>query len=260
MALAIDAFVDVFGGNNSPVVFPALTTTSASDVIIVSLCGLVGGTPAITVSDTAGLTWTQRAVIDPLGFIPIYEWYAISPGTLSGDVISITWSGGPNQSSYTVATAVAISGANTTTPFDTNASLPTTGQVDPAVLSTTASHTIVFMGLRSGDQSPTPGTGWTQLVTNVGSNYWMWEYQIFSTAQTNVNVTLGDSGSGIGYIADAIQAVSGAIFTWSDLGQGQRDTPSARTEIVSYKPHSELARSKFPIGYERRPSGLIARV
>lgn len=201
----IDAFVDVFGGNSNPVSFPGLTTTHTNDVIIVEFAALASGTPALTISDTAGLTWTQRAVTDPLGFIPVYEYYAVSTGTLSGDVITITF--GASTSSFTVGTAVAISGGNTTTPYDVNASLPDPGQTDPGTVSTTAASTIIFMGLRSSNASPTPGTGWTQLVNSTGSEYWIWEYQIVSSAQTNLSVTLGSgtAGSGIGYIADAVQ-------------------------------------------------------
>jgi hypothetical protein len=60
-------------------------------VIIVGCdCFPASAASTFSVKDTAGLTFTSRAVIGIGGNQFVHEWYAIAPGRLSSDMISVT--------------------------------------------------------------------------------------------------------------------------------------------------------------------------
>ena len=92
-----------------------LTTSNPNEVIILDIDS---GATVGSVSDTAGLTWQQRAVASVNGSF-LYEYYAIAPNELSADTITVNFTG----STTSVLNAFSIVGANTSSPFDTNASL-----------------------------------------------------------------------------------------------------------------------------------------
>ena len=95
-----------------------MTTANANDVIILNIAE--NGTTVSSVSDTAGLTWHQEAVAGTGPYL-IYQYYAIAPTALSADAITVNFTG---SSYFADLNAFGISGANTSSPFDPNASLP----------------------------------------------------------------------------------------------------------------------------------------
>ena len=174
-----------------------LTTSKPDDVIIV----FANTTNSFTgISDTAGLTWNERAIGGPAGggnFIT-EEWYAIAPSSLSGDAITVTELNG-----YASLDAFGISGANTSSPFDSGG--PVTGTTtDTDVISTTNANDMLIAGFGYGNASPDPSAGFTLLYSE---NYLMSEYAIVSSTQTNLSVN-NDQGYTQGSIVDAIKAAT----------------------------------------------------
>lgn len=153
MTITIDGHTN--GGANSvtSTVNCTLSTTLGSDIIVALIVGEFDGQMYDTISsvgDTAGLTWHQRHQVTESGGDYPYDtevWWAYSSGILSNDVITATF-GGNFDSACMVA--FGVNGANTSNPWDGNASLPAgnvgSGTMPPSVgsVSTNASTTMVF--------------------------------------------------------------------------------------------------------------------
>lgn len=208
-------------GTTSPPAL-SLTTTRTNDtiVLLIQLTNNTGGAaPSVTsISDTAGLTWASREV---LAFttgggnaIHLEEWYAVSSGILTSDAISLTLGGGAVGAGR--VSAVAINGANLSTPFDPNVSLAastssTTGSTPSVTISTTKAKDILFNYLGDGSGSVSLGTvtrpsGFSQILsTGTFSDF---SSSIVSTMQSSVAMNFSFSGGSNGYymILDAIQA------------------------------------------------------
>jgi hypothetical protein len=131
------------------------TTTSTNDIIIVGThnerTAAQGSFATVsTISDTAALTWHLRKRLQlnagsgsgGAAFNNAEEWWAFSSGALTADAIVITFSTTVDNAT---AGSCGISGANTTNPFDNNASMPdtNTGIVNspPTVTAGTTSNT-----------------------------------------------------------------------------------------------------------------------
>ena len=99
------------------------STTLANDVVCLLVEAGGSGTVAVTsVTSTSGLTWTKRKAVAFNGTAWSFElWYAVSAAVRTNDVISVAASG--TNPGYRL-TVWAVNGANQTTPFDANASLP----------------------------------------------------------------------------------------------------------------------------------------
>lgn len=212
----------------SPIIIAGLTTTSTNDrIVVVAHAEAVNATgvhPTISsITDTAGLSYTlrKRCTLDNAGQGNAYstteEWSALSPGALTGDVITINISG-----TFEDATAVVngYSGADATNPFDINASLPNcataagnTAPTSGAVISTSSTNTMLLglTGSASGITN-TAGAGFT-LNGNVnngsGSNASSSaiEYKAVTSAQSGVTVAFtatAPNGGGWMLISDAL--------------------------------------------------------
>ena len=69
-----------------------LTTANPNDVIILDIA--YNGPAIASISDTAGLTWHERAVAGSSGS-QIYQYYAIAPNALAADSITVDFAGTP---------------------------------------------------------------------------------------------------------------------------------------------------------------------
>lgn len=122
MAIAIDG-TNSATSTGSTLTQP-LTTTQANDLIIlfVKTAAVGDGVVSTVVDDGPGLTWTRRKSQSwQTGNAVLEEWYAISPGIFNANII-VTMTLGSASPKRTIA--IGISGADTVTPFDTNASVP----------------------------------------------------------------------------------------------------------------------------------------
>ncbi len=220
-ALAVLA-VDTTAGPNAGGVCGnniSLTTGGTNRLIILHVSF---GTTAsgVSVSDTAGLTWTQRAS-EIQATTGIQEWWAKAPSTLSSDTITVNCT-----SSGLSFIAIAISGADTTTPFDTNGSVPAHNQSAGSTsasltISTTNANTLLLAILRGAGSlgTITGPSGFTSVgpATTSSPRY----YKIVSSTQSSVAVAYSWTNSvANGYIVDAIQAPAAAATSNMLLDSG----------------------------------------
>ncbi len=180
----------------------SLTTANANDVIIAVVA--VNTTTVSTIS-SAHLNFTLRKREQVSGG-PYYldVWYAVAPVALSAEAITVTLSaalGSPYP--YCTVDIFGVSGANTSTIFDSNSSLPAAVQSGDVKLSTSNANDFILGAYRMATiPSPTAGTGWTQIS---GANYQLVEYQIVSSVQSSLDVAIGTgSGNDDAGIGDAI--------------------------------------------------------
>jgi hypothetical protein len=209
LALDGEAYFTEFGDANDLEKDSAsvtLTTTQANDVIILDV--LQDGTAVGSVSDAAGLVWQQRAVAGT-GSDTIYEYYAIAPDALSSDVITVNFAG---TASYVDLNAFGVSGANTSSPFDSNVSVPATPASSTGVVTTSNANDLIVAGYRFGsDATPAAGTGWTAI--NASGDYFLSEYQVVSSAQAGLVATASTADQNGGIIDAIVQASDSAAGT-----------------------------------------------
>ena len=177
-----------------------MTTADANDVIILDI--VQNGTTVSSVSDAAGLIWHQRAVAGT-GLNTIYEYYAIAPNALSTDAITVNFTG---TASYADLNAFGISGANTSSPFDSDVPAPVTSATSTGTVTTGNANDFVFAGYRfASDTNPVAGTSWTAI--NASGGYYLSEYQITSATQAGLVATASTADEN-GGIVDAVRAAS----------------------------------------------------
>ncbi len=214
------------GGNTISI---ALTTTKANDVLYVSVT--VGGSATVSsVSSSPSLTWTRRLSVAFSTNRHLEVWYSIWSGS-GANTITITLSGSFNAAGV----AFGISGANTLSPFDSNAAIPnsatgTAGTSATVTISTSNPTDLIIgaLGLQ-GNPAVTTGSGFTVILTQTagtggGGNTHTdsAEYQSVTTTQTNLAVGYSWSGAeDWAIIGDAIvsaQPVSVTLHTTDSAG------------------------------------------
>jgi hypothetical protein len=188
MALAVDGHaVGSYAGDSC-----TLTTANAGDIIVAF--GYYGN-GLVSMSDTAGLTWHTILSAQVGSYYMLIAW-AYAPAALSADVITCGGSGG-----YTLD-AVAISGANTSSPIDSDS--PVSSATNPLSVPVAATNALIVHAVSPSSPPAVAGSGWT-LLDGGSSNYWALEYQIVSSAGTySADWTSGTPSDGI-----AVAIVSG---------------------------------------------------
>jgi hypothetical protein len=201
LTLAIDGngFFSAQGPTSSSINV-GLTTANPNDVIILNIA--VNGPTVASVSDTAGLTWQERAVTGISGQL-LYQYYAIAPHALSVDTITANFTATP---SYVGLNAFGIAGANTSSPFDTNASIPATASSGTVSASTSEANDLIFAAYRFYVASPGAGSGWTAI--QAGSAGVMSEYRIVSAPQSGLVATASTTGENGGILDAVVQAAT----------------------------------------------------
>ena len=202
---------------SSGVAVSGISTVNSPDVIYAWVATYYGS--GVTISG-GGLTWNSR--ISRFGRQTSHgqSFYAIANTTLSNINIWADWGAG----NYGSLAVVSIAGANTTTPFDSNAAVPLTvsgsNSVDgvaSGVMSTTSADDILIGMLGSNTSgNATAASGWTQLTinSNIGGQSTGTEYLIVAAAQTNAPISFTNVAAQNWVLAgDAIvQATAIAVF------------------------------------------------
>ena len=165
MALALDASADADSVPFSVSVTISTTTTNCLLLLFVNNNGGVPGTP----SDVAGLTWTRFASVNAGDHDQWLElWWAVAAAVLTGDVITVTQ---PNSATIG-ATVLAVSGADTSSPFDGAGG--STASVGVAMsITTTVADTFITASYRNFLDTMTAGAGFTGISS---SGFSMTEY------------------------------------------------------------------------------------
>ncbi len=165
----------------------AITTTNSPDVIVLDVdCA---DSPLSSITDSAGLTWHQRAEISTYNYD--YEYYAIANQKLSSDIITATCS----SPAYIQMTAIGISNANVTSPFDPNPSLPYAVPYDSSPMTGQISTTdkddmLLFLGNIAGSPvtQMTVANGFT-IVPDSYANSNPLQYQIVNNTESNLRLS-----------------------------------------------------------------------
>ncbi len=181
-----NAFQSLAAGNSNFATWSTAQTvqtvelsTSQTDAVIVLFITSENGSgtspSVLSVADTSSLVWTQRSVnLNTSGVNSACEvWWAVSPG-ITSTTITVTYTASVRTG---VIRAVEIDGANTSAPWDVNASLPavengsiTANSVYP--VSTTANSSVLlglFYSSSSADESPVIADGWDAIGPLVAS-------------------------------------------------------------------------------------------
>lgn len=232
-----------------------ITTTQTNDIIYVMIKVTNTGVTSTTVTDagSAGLTFTHHGSLYPVtdnSPAIVDVWYAVSTGILTNETITAT--AGPSPTDSFRLNILAIHGANTTTPFDTNVSLPaaiatTSGTPNVTTFSLTASTTnacdllITSLGNTNnvGFTSVVEPTGFTQIGGGI-SIYMDMAVKALTSTTSSVTYTYSWSNSTHAIMTlDAIQAPSSgaAALGVSNYADGnfaiiQRISQSNQTQNV----------------------------
>lgn len=179
-----------------------LSTNNTNCIIHISVT--VNSTTVSSISSTHTTGWARRKSTTSN---VIEEWDGTASGTLSSESITVTLAG---STGFATGDAFGISGANTSTKYDSNASLPAscnTNGCDPLSVSTANASDFIYGCYRMQSIStPGVGTGWTKIS---GADFQLCEYQVVSSTQSGLSVAMaagngqGNSNAGI---ADAFVA------------------------------------------------------
>jgi len=223
--LGIDSSVVGGCGHNTNSCSATLSTLHGYDLIIVyTMESLDLQTSCnFSVNDTAGLYWTLRGSVSGRNDgttgsdrDQIAEFWAASPGVLSSDIITESISGCASVEyggEYNSLLVVAVAGANLSSPFDPNVSLPGSASdysSTPTLALSTSNNQdlIISAGQQSSFGTLTPGPGFTQIFS-AGPGGSAEEYQIVNAPQTNLTVTYVDDATWYWEImGDAVQAAA----------------------------------------------------
>lgn len=160
----------------------SLTTTNSNDLIVVDILNVGACFTAAVSGSTLGSFGAAHA--NDAG-VQSFRFAKLAASPLSAEVLTIS---GLNPTFNTVD-AYAISGANTSTPFDAGGPVTANGAApqDPLSITTVNAKTMVIGAFSTGTASPTAGAGFTLIG---GANFQLTEYKILSAAQT-LSVTMG---------------------------------------------------------------------
>jgi hypothetical protein len=169
-----------------------ISTVSPNDVCITAATYYFTDTPNAP-SDTGGHTFTLR-LSHTSGHILTKEYYFVASAALTNDAITFQDTSVDNVS----ATVLCVSGANTSSPFDSNAGLPAfQDQPTGTAVTFSTSHANDFLIVIGTDANAihtiSANAGWTLAQeVNAGSPDYPFdlgtEYQIVSSAQSGTSV------------------------------------------------------------------------
>jgi hypothetical protein len=191
-----------------------LSTSNTNDIIIIALLSNAGSGSITSVTDSAGLTWHARYACAGADRDVCEEW-AYSAGTLSSDVIKVTYTSPTGD-----LVAFGVSGANTAAPFDANTNLSNEAAGPSCSESTSnANDMLITMAANGGNPTFTLPAGFTKLAA-IGSGFDVaLGYEIVSSVQSGAKETWSWTSTAAGEVlCDAIQAASPIILTGTSLG------------------------------------------
>lgn len=220
MALALDGS-NQGSDNGAPTLTVPLTTTNANCVI--SWVQTINGGPGTGVV-ASGLSFSlrKRQATSAGGGAFIELWQAIAASPLTA--LNIT--GSQTSSDFITGVAFGVSGANTTTPGDTHASIPAGVTTGALSVSTNAADCFILSAFRLSTPDNLPGAGNTLIF---GEHFQVTQYRIVSAPQSGLSLDVG-SGSVDGALADAI-VIAGAGGGGSNKAGPLVDGPSLKSLV-----------------------------
>jgi hypothetical protein len=252
MAIALNVSNSAYEtGTNVANATVSLVTTVANCLIrLVLVCNAQSTSdpvPTIAVSDTSTLTWAHRAQVVRSAFTSqgVQEWWAWASSAIS---TTITVAFNTYDANYYALSASAWSGINSSTPWDSNGSLPGTSGTTSTTIITSNANDVLFGAMACGSASPSAPSGWTALF-NVANYYFLDMYQIVSATQsgTAVNDSAADA---IVTIGDAAQAAIASAY--SPYNPWPQQGPILAQRALSRRPIGWV-----PPNHERRRRALL---
>lgn len=190
--MTIDSVQSACPSSASPTI--AFSTSQTNDVLVLFIQpGNAGQTVTSITQSGLATNWTQRT-LTASGSNNLYEYYAVSSGTIASTSPTISLS----ASAFAIMELIAIHGANTSSPFDPNGALPyhsTTS--NDALVTTTNNATLPIAAYLTGSTStPSAGSGFTGVST--ASCFGIAEYKTSfpTTPQSSLDMTL-TTGAGL---------------------------------------------------------------
>jgi hypothetical protein len=188
-----------------------LTTSDPNDIIVVFFQANAGITVS-GVADTgaAGLTFSTRFACAGANRA-MCEYYAVSTSALTNEPIQITTNAGANVNAF----MFGVNGANTATPYDTNAGVPNeaTQNSDSSaactVSTSNANDMIITDVADGGTTSITNPSGFSTIIGKMGgAPAFAGAYEVVSSTQSSRSVswTLVSTATGSEALCDAIQS------------------------------------------------------
>lgn len=218
MALAVDGHVLGNWSSGTSFTAPGLTTANAGDVIVG--CVVTGSTSLVKVSSlsTPGVVWnsTPRKQLTWNTTFSIEIWHGVAAAALSSVTTTVNLTGTPSSAAR--ASVFGVSGANTGSISDPNASLPATATGAASAPTTTgvstsnANDMIIAVTGHDNKGAETAGSGFTLIdsgfssTTNPGCST---EDKVVSATQSSISVAFGTAtgtGQQWAMVVDAIQA------------------------------------------------------
>lgn len=209
MALALDGSGHNSAGSPGSSLTVSLTTSVSDSVIVVTVLVNDFQVTSITASNIPSITLRKRQAVSGGGFY-IEEWQGVATGTLSSETITVNFGG---TVGFATIDAFGISGADTSTVWDSNGALPDGQTTSTCSITTSNADDFLIGTYRFGSEvNPTQGAGWTKIS---GANGLLTEYKIVSATQSGTSVTIGtgngDQNAGIG---DAVIQAGVATRKW----------------------------------------------
>jgi hypothetical protein len=217
--LAIDK--SEFAENASSTLVSVKLSTSQSPDVLIALITVYGGNTSVQPSihdKQFSLQWKERNHDANLAYhAQFFEYWAIAPSTLFLDRIAATISGNVSAIAAIGEKVFAISGANTTFPFDSKTAPSPSQSRQPntspevTVTTTNSNDMILGMGYVGGSPNVTSGSGFTFVGNGKDGSFpeTFAEYQVVSNVQTGllVSASLGNNQDWIMF-GDAVVATT----------------------------------------------------
>lgn len=208
MAIALDSFTHIAAGGTSGV----LTTVGTSNLLLFTL-SLINSGQISTLTDNSGVTAAWALVTGAqvgAGVDDLELWWTKTTGTVSGP---ITITPTPTAATFKTFDLFAISGADTTSPFDGSA---INGTTDPLSITTSVSAAMLVGGFRfAGTANPTAGSGYSTIS---GADFMMSEHKEPLGAGTysfTVGTGVGDANGGVVVAVKQAAAAGGFKAAWA---------------------------------------------
>lgn len=217
-----------------------ISTTTQPELAIVFVGALSSCT--FSVSDTSGLTWSQRGAQLVSGNRGMQEFYALTTGILSGDSVTGSFSGCGTPGGLVLV--FTLSGVDASSPFDlgVNSMSSATG-IGPGLHSSTVTTSLtndLVFAVAMGD-GPTVPSGFTKILESSSSVTGAAEYTIVAMPASTVMSLNFNIQNNIPWmiVADSVSGSHGRVYgtTWYWRVQAVDNTglPSPWSTVFSFK-------------------------
>ncbi len=171
-------------------------STSANNLLAIFTTQNINNTSTVTISDSAGQTWTQTTSGYASQSATSRSAVWIKPSSKAVTSVTATWSGGISARVDAIVFEISGAAASSAEDSSVNNSQASGTTATSGSLTTTNANDILIFGVHisGGFTSPVAGSGYT-IPTNGSSARAAMQYQIVSAPQSAVTTTLSWTGA-----------------------------------------------------------------